>query len=87
MSVIVVISFAYLWFQEPQLVVTVKGEVLALEEVEDSNGKRRIHVKMPNGSTRWIETYVPFFYKVGYPIRIEVYGHKLAGTTYKVAAP
>ncbi len=77
--------FVFLWFQEPNLVKTVEGTVLALKEDEGpKKGKRVIQVRMPDENVVWIETYVPFFYKVGYDIKLEIYTHILFGTTYVV---
>ena len=80
------VGFIALWLQKPSHVGTVKAEVLALEDVEGSRGLRRIHVQMPRGESMWVETYSPFFLRVGYPINIAEYSHVLRGTTFEVVA-
>ncbi|MCK0070051.1 hypothetical protein [Kordiimonas laminariae] len=81
-----VLAYFYFYNLPPKLVVTVKAEVIALEDVEDSNGLRRIQVKMPTGESMWVETYSPFFFRIGYPINIAEYSHILRGTTFYVVA-
>lgn len=84
--VVLAAGFIALWVQETSYVRTVKAEVLALEDVEGTRGLRRIHVRMPRGESMWVETYSPFFFRVGYPIKIAEYSHVLRGTTFEVVA-
>lgn len=58
----IVLFFLYHTPEHPARIETTK--VVALEDLDD-RGKRLITVEFETGYTVAIETYVPFFYKVG----------------------
>lgn len=80
---------AGLWYAliipgEPSIIV--QAEVLALEDVPDGNGLRRIQVRLPDGEEAWIVTLAPFFYKVGYTANVAIYEPLLGPPHYDVVA-
>lgn len=64
----------------------IEAEILALEDVAGTAGLRRIQVKFPDGKIVWIETLVPFFYRVGYTAKLAVYEPLFAERYYKFIA-
>jgi len=74
----------FLWHTPEDSARILTVEVIALEDVPESRGLRRITVRFEDGRERIIETLVPFFFKVGYKARVAVHERYLFPDVYRI---
>ncbi|MEX0298983.1 MAG: hypothetical protein AB3N28_07920 [Kordiimonas sp.] len=79
-------GLAWYFEKSSQPIMIVKVEILALEDVPNTLGLRRIQVRLPDDEVVWVETLAPFFYRVGYQARLAVYEPVLRERYYKFIA-
>ncbi len=87
-SVVLVFFTGMAWFsnKSSQPIMMIEAEILALEDVPNTAGLRRIQVRLPDDEIVWIETLAPFFYRVGYQAKLAVYEPFLGDRYYKFIA-
>ena len=73
----------FLWHTPAEPSSIVSAEVVALEDVANGNGLRRITVRFEDGTERTIKTLVPFFYKPGYKARVAVHERYVFADVYR----
>jgi len=64
----------------------VDAEVIALSEDAEILGLRHITLRFEDGSERTIETYAPFFYRIGYTAHVGIFERTLLDDIYDVVS-